>query len=137
MVKFSHERENPEYIRQRTLENTAEKMKQILGHEGFKITPLAEKKMNDIARDIKRETGLEIPKDEILKSALEATYFDQGGWPEKLQEKYINLIIAQIENKIAAGEELYKAIGEILVELKRRGIEIDSKRVEEKLREKI
>lgn len=136
MTKFSYNRENnPEYIKRQILENASEKIKQSLGQEEFKITPLVEKRLSDAARDIRRDIGAETSKDEILELALEKIYFDQGGWPEKLQEKYINLIAMRIENKIAAGGELYKAIGEVLTELKRRGIEVDGRLIEEKVKE--
>ena len=138
MTKFSYNREsNQEYIQEKTFKKAVEKIKQIVNQENFKITSTVIDKLDQVVNDIKTNFGVEISKDEVLKGALEATYLDQGGWLGKLEDIYINFLVAEIENKISAGQEFYVALGAVLTELKRRGIKVDSKQVEKKLKEKM
>lgn len=136
MAKFSYERKNPEYIKQQSLENAAEKIKQVLSREDFRLVPLVEKKLKEEVRNIRQEIGIDISENEILKMALEKIYFDQGGWPEKLKGIYTDFIADEVVNKVAAGEDVHKTLGAKIVELKRKGIEVDGKDIEERVRAK-
>ena len=63
--------------------------------------------------------------------------WSRAGLPEKLNNQYIDLIAEEIANVVASGHELYKAIGEKIVQLKRKGIEVDGGKVEKRVRELI
>lgn len=132
MAKFSHERENPEYIKKRTIENSAEKIKRIIYDEGFKITPLVEQELDKLGENIKERIGPENSKNEILKITFEKILDEQGSLPKTLEDFYIDLIAEEIVDKVTQGENFYQVLGAEMKELKRKGIELDSKKIEER-----
>lgn len=135
MTKLKFERYRPENIFERTIKKGAKKINQLITQEGFRITPMVNDKLNAITLNLADQYKVKINSSDILTKALEILNKEQGVLPDKLKQEYINLITEEVANAVAAGQELYKVLGRKMIELKRKGIEIDSKEVEERVKQ--
>lgn len=136
-MKFKYERQKPEEITRRAIEKGAQKLKQVISEESFKITPRVEEKLDGLISDLKEKQNVEVNHSDIMRIALETLNKEQGALPENLQEEYIDLTAKDLAERVKGGEALYKVLSKRMVELKRQGFEIDGKIVEEKVRELI
>ncbi len=141
MTKFrdkrAYEQGKPENILEEAVVDGARKIKQIISEEGLKITSHLEGRIPRIISGLEDKYKIEVDRQVLLNKALEMLNREQGGLPEKLQKEYISLIAEEIANKVASGKEFYKVLGEKMVELKRTGVEVDGKKVEESAKELI
>jgi len=136
MGKFKLERENPEYIKNRAIEVAVERLKQTIINENLRITPAVEEKLDSLLGKLEEE-GIFLAKEEILRKSLEILAIEQGGFPEKLEAKFIELLASEIANKVDEEKNLYQVLSKEMIELKRKGIEVEAKKVEEKIKEKL
>ena len=135
MAKFKLERQKEESIKNRAIERAAEKVKQKITEEKFRIRPIEEEILK-IALNLQQEINQEGLEKQILKRAIEKIITEQGGvFPSKeIEEKYYKIIAEEIAAEISAGEEFHKTIGEKVVELKRNGVYLDGKHLAEEVK---
>src|SRR6056297_1350505 len=125
--------------KKKAINSASEKLSQLIELDDFRLTPSVKKKFEKIMEDtLDKYNGVEIESDQVLTNALEKIYDKHGGLiKERLKEIYIDKIADEIADMIAAGKDIHKAIGQKMVELKRANIHIDSKKVEESVKNKI
>lgn len=134
MVKFKFERERPENTLKGIIETGAQKLKRLIIQENFRLDDNVKNQLDALVLDLEDKHKMEINSSGILKKALEMLYNERGALPEKLEKEYVELIVKEVADAVIAGQELYETLGKEMVELKRQGINIDGKKVEEKVR---
>ncbi|GEM_PF-1618267 len=135
MTKFEFEKRKPEKIIEQTTENEAQKIKRLIVRQNFKIDDCVEKHLEKSVLDAREKSGGAIENSDILRTALKMLYQEQGALSETLEKEYIRLIAEEVTKIVANGSELHQALGEEIVKLKREGINIDGKQVEERMKE--
>jgi len=133
-LKFERHNPDPEYILRKALLSGARKIKQKISEQGFKITPDVLDRLTNFQSELKEKHHLNIEKKKILEKALEMINQEQGGLPEKIRSSYETLIAEKIADSVNQGEDFYQALRERMVELKRKGISLDSQQIEKQTR---
>lgn len=135
MERFNLERERNKD--KKLIKKAVEKIKRLIIEENFKIRPI-EDKISRIVFALQQEVNWKIDTNQILKKVIEEVAIEQGGFPNKeLENRYYKIIAEEITNKIATGEDFYKTIGAVVVDLRKKGIYLDGKKLEEEVRKRL
>ncbi|HKL16912.1 MAG TPA: hypothetical protein VJ900_00895 [Patescibacteria group bacterium] len=136
---YPEDKKNQIEKKEKAINSASEKLSKLIELDDFRLSPNVKKRFEKIMDDTFDKYGrVEIESDRVLTNALEKIYRNNGSLiNEELKNVYIDKIADEIANMVAAGQEVHKAIGQKMVELKRADIRIDSKKVEKAVREKI
>lgn len=141
MPKFKHEQRSPgrEQVLEKAVSAGAQKIKTMITNpdEKFRVTPDVIKKSIATASDMKKKYNVEVKTEAILEKSLEMLNIQEGVLSENLQENYTDLIAARMADKVAEGKDIYELLKEEGFTLKKKGIDLDFEKIEEKMRRKL
>lgn len=139
MTKFKFERHAPEHTLEKAISSGAQKMKTMITNpeEKFRVTPDVVKKSVTVASDMEDKYNVKVKPEAILEKSLEMLNIELGALPKSLQDEYIDLIAKRMTDRVIEGENPYQLLKEEMTKLKKRGIDLDSKIVQEKMEKKI
>ncbi|SRR6056297_235073 len=144
-MRFNLEKLNSQNVeaqkerKKQAVNSASEKITRLIEEDDFRITPHVKEKLEKVMEDtVDKYNGIEINSNQVLTNALEKIYEKHGGLiNEELKNAYIDRIADEIVDMVAVGQEVHKAIGQKMIELKRANIKIDSVKVEEAVKSKI
>jgi len=129
MTNFK-EQLGPNQEKNRLLEKAVRKIAQTIKQEDFKITPLVADRLQTAVNELGAE-GIETNPDTILISAIEQLAEAEGGFPGNLEDVYLKNLAQQLAEEVTDDNPIYQILRAKAGDLKRRGINLDSKKLQE------